>query len=385
MATGSTVRPCHRASGLSTSPRYAVASWLLASGICLLVFCSSALAQSTGGQWQETTYPRAEGNPCRADLFLLTDTGGIGGGFGRGDPHNHLMSVDFWDANTGWSCGNGGAFKTADGGLNWQRVKPRGGWYHVRLTGPQEVWLLQGYHGEANAHLYRSGDEGASWSEELTGKVRGFSDLQCRGPTRWVMCGDFPSYYSNDEGKTWNPVGVASAQKVAVPGDVPGLGPLGYVAYVVCHQGPKGLLKKTPDGGKTWKDVPLPVDLPMARCIFFATSLQGCLGFDGGRVLATADGGQTWEARNLPTDQRVMAMWFDALGRGFVSVDNTDFYHPRQTLYETLDAGKTWMPVLGGNKQINAIAACGTGQLWAVGNCPTVLPNDLVAIWSGRW
>lgn len=334
----------------------------------------------SGSQWQGATCLRASASMSRPARFLLTDTGGTGGGFGRGDPHNHLFDVDFCNPQIGWACGFGGVFRTEDGGLTWQRVKPRGGWYHVQMIGPQEIWLLEGFHGQAKAHLWHTTDNGRTWTESLPGQIRGSSDLVCRGPVRWVVCGDYPSWYSNDSGKSWTQISIGGTLKIAVPGDVPSGDGQGYVAYVLGHRGPQPTLRKSADGSRTWSDVPLPGDLPPPRCIFFATSEMGWIGMNDGQVLFTRDGGRTWRPRNLPTNQRAVTMWFDSWGRGFASVENSDHYHPAEAVYETHDGGNTWAAVLGGNKQINGFCALGSGRLWAVGNTPTVLPNDLVAI-----
>jgi hypothetical protein len=73
-------------------------------------------------------------------------------------------------------------------------------------------------------------------------------------------------------------------------------------------------------------------------------------------------------------------MWFDALGRGFVAVDNSDLYHVSDAMFRTLDGGRTWQPILSGYKQINRIFGLDANSVWAVGTEPTVVPNDLVAI-----
>ena len=118
-----------------------LASCLLLSGLVGII--GNPLAAAAEGQWQGVTYPRAAAEPSPSAHFFVTDTGGSGGGFGRGDPHHHLCSIDFWNRRLGWACGYGGVFKSEDGGLSWTRMKPVGGWVHVRLASPQDVWLLE--------------------------------------------------------------------------------------------------------------------------------------------------------------------------------------------------------------------------------------------------
>ena len=49
-------------------------------------------------------------------------------------------------------------------------------------------------------------------------------------------------------------------------------------------------------------------------------------------------------------------------------------------LYETFDAGKSWVVVLRGNPQINAIIGLDGRRVWAVGNKEGFTQNDVVAI-----
>ena len=124
-----------------------------------------AAAHNPGGVWQ--------GQPCiagaraaplssAASRFLVLDTGGSGGGFGQGDARDSLRDAFFWNEKLGWACGYGGVFKTEDGGLSWKRMKPRGDWQQLKMTGPEELWLLEGRHpgGPGMAWLWHSTDGG---------------------------------------------------------------------------------------------------------------------------------------------------------------------------------------------------------------------------------
>ena len=348
----------------------------LAAGTCL--------AQS---RWQGRTWPAATHPTQHAARFLALDTGGSGGGFGQGDIRQKLHGVCFWDERIGWTCGYGGVFRTADGGLTWTRMKRRGGWYHIEITGPDDVWLLEGFHGQGKAKLWHTADSGATWSEVMAGKLRGYADLYCRGRERWVLCGGYPSYRSSDGGRTWRREHFGGllhqANRIAISADRPTRD--GFVIYVLgAHKLQRRLIKST-DAGRTWQSLPLPQGTRHHRCrLFFATSRHGWVGGPDGLVLHTTDGGQTWERRDVPARQWVMDLWIDRFGRGFAAVDNSDYKRFKQTLYETRNAGRTWTPVLGGAKHVSAICALGPGRLWAVGDVPGYVPNDLVAILAGR-
>lgn len=359
-----------------------------------------------GGQWQGVSYLRAAAGLAQPDRFLVTDTGGSGGGFGRGDPHHHLSSIDFWNWRIGWACGGGGAFRTEDGGLSWTRMKPPGGWQHVRMTGPQEIWLLEQIWVDRKAvvRLWHSTDAGQGWQEALPGRLAGGACLYCRGNERWVFSGraDNVNFASSDGGTSWRRIDfqglLYGGTRLAIPADAltaadpPPNG--GFVVYVFGHRtGPnRSPLVKSTDGGHTWKHVSLPADFPAGShptAICFATSWKGWLGLAGGGLLFTPDGGRTWQRRNLPTDQTVTAIWMDQVGHGFAAVANGPSWGSandpyvgafQDAVFETWDEGKTWTPVLSGQKQINAFCAIDADHVWGAGLSPTNVPNDLIAI-----
>ncbi len=350
-------------------------------GACLLGLCGSVWAQS---QWQGTTYPLATSR-APASHFLIIDTGGSGGGFGQGDVRQKLHDVSFWNARLGWTGGYGGLFRTEDGGLTWQRMKPAGGWYHLAMTGPQEVWLVEGWHpgGYGRAFLWHTTDNGATWQEVEQGKIAGYADFFARANLRWVLTGDHPSLCSEDGGVTWREERFGGLlhgnSRIAIPGDVPTDG--GFTVYVAGHYQHKFRLVKSTDGGQKWSLLPVPEGaIGVGGALFFVTTQRGWVGGYAGEVAFTDDGGETWESRNLPTDQRVMSLWFDQSGHGFAAVVNTNIFRFRDTLYETHDAGRTWTPVMGGARFVEAIFALGPGQVWCVGDVPGFIQNDLVAI-----
>ena len=110
---------------------------------CLLIpICALGVSEDTGGQWQGTMQPWGTNQTASVHPFLVTNTGGEEAfGNPNGDIRDHLADADFWTEQLGWACGYGGVFKTVDGGLTWRRMKPRGGWYHIRMTGPNKIWL----------------------------------------------------------------------------------------------------------------------------------------------------------------------------------------------------------------------------------------------------
>ena len=302
---------------------------------------------SASGKWQSRRAVKSlQGRSAKdpKSQWLVLDTGGSGGGFGKGDIRQHLRDVFFWDKDLGWACGYSGVFKTVNGGISWTRKKQGSGWYHVEMTGPEEVWLLEGFHGKGKACLWHTADDGKSWQEIMPNTFKGYKDLYCRAGQLWVICGDFYSFRSTDNGKNWQKVKfgkLSGVYSIAIPADVPT--EEGYVMYAFGHSGRIPTLVKSIDGGKTWKNLKKPgaINNYLHSSLFFPNSQTGWFSGGKGKIFYTADGGKSWMNRSLPTDQRIQSIWFDQMGNGFAAVLNNSINRSKYTLYETNNGGKT--------------------------------------------
>ncbi|CAI9084870.1 hypothetical protein A7K73_09360 [Candidatus Methylacidiphilum fumarolicum] len=308
--------------------------------------------------------------------FIITNTQGIEK---ERSFTGQLLDIQFWDDQIGWTCGYGGVYKSKDGGKSWQKVKHEGGWYHVQLTGPREIWLLEGSHGKAWGRLWHSTNDGEIWEEILPGKLQGYGDLYCKGPVRFVLCNDFASHWSVDQGKSWKERTFFGSLKIAIPGDVKEKN--GFVIYLLGTKRPTPYLLKSLDSGETWNEVLLPLINSYPYSLFFATSWKGWIGLDGGKILYTEDGGENWQVYQLPTNRPVTALWFDPLGRGYAAVQNGNYLMLAESLFMTEDGGKSWKLVLSGAKQINALFGLNYRNIWGAGFCPTLpAATDLIVI-----
>lgn len=391
------------------------------------------LAASAGAEYDPWQGGRPEAARRHADMaasWLLLDTGGSGGMFGKGDLRSNLRDVAFWtDGRHGVAAGDAGAFYTSDGGLSWRRVRPhpRQAYpdesgiicYRAGISGPREIWVAEGKHPAIGRRLWHSTDAGESWedaAERFPGKFSSVWDLLVRGPNVWLLGGWEPraSYCSANGGQSWKRLDLPESFEpflTATPADQPkdtirtvyllGAGKAGQTRF------PR--LLRSDDGGETWREIPLPEprELPWhfnRATIAFATPEAGVLGLvasglnseghgkwtvESGAVasvLATEDGGRTWRRSLLPAGELyITALCLFPNGQGYAAVWNGFVAQqggPRNgpALYRTPDAGRSWEVALRGSRQFNAIFALDTRRVWSVGDVVGFAANDLVAI-----
>lgn len=131
--------------------------------------------------------------------------------------------------------------------------------------------------------------------------------------------------------------------------------------------GERGIVLLSDDGGKTWRQVPVPVSVGLTG-VRFVDAQHGWIVGHGGVVLASSDGGQTW-SKQLDGLAAAQLLLKDAQAAGDAKAqadaerlvaDGADkpfldavFYDARHGLvvgaynlaFETADGGKTWTPI----------------------------------------
>ena len=200
------------------------------------------------------------------DVLYTTDGGarwrrGVGA-FNAGD-------VDFLNESVGWAAHGGEspndddiAFKSTDGGRNWQQVAlPKVmTQFGVSVQDPNNIILVGGVYRAPTTGpvILRTTDGGQTWT-------------------------DVPHRYREHNRYQFYGVHFVSPTTGWVVGDV-------------------GIVLKTTDGGATWVDqsipsnwVPTPQDL---LDVSFADANNGWVVGWGGVIYHTTDGGRTWEQQN---------------------------------------------------------------------------------------
>ena len=258
-----------------------------------------------------------------------------------------LDDLHFLDADHGWVCtGDGGIYRTTDGGANWQLMHSDAARYFrcirfadaqrgfagtltsgavlLRTTDGGVTWstvtnlpdprpnalcglsvassqVIYGVGSYAGpARLIKSVDGGATWtSRDLAPFASTLVDVQFRSETEGFAVGSvgaFPSsnravvLHTTDGGVNWQQrfVGTRLGEwcwKISFP-----TAQVGYVS-LERFAGPMFLLK-TEDGGMTWSELPFPDHNEQG--VGFVTPDRGWVGGADNPTFGTTDGGATW-------------------------------------------------------------------------------------------
>jgi len=240
-----------------------------------------------------------------------------------------LLDVDFVDDQTGYAVGaEGVAYRTSDGGQNWQEV-------------PATTWKSQ-RSVEAVSVSPKSGDAAGS-QLRISESIASMFFLDAK--TGWAA-GDTP---------TGDSVNV------------------------------RGLLLGTTNGGATWTELTSPHGGPAIASavndIFFVSATEGwaaCGSLEEGEedlLLHTRDGGRTWERQNVASAQYVRAVHFTSPQRGYavgLTTDEVSQMPGPSKLLETSDGGATWKVALVADRSFYDITFSGARRGWAVGDRATV-------------
>lgn len=173
-----------------------------------------------------------------------------------------LQDIAAWDATRAVAVGNDGiVLVTADGGKSWADAgAPRSAIANKLLrvkAGPEgQAWAV----GEGGSLLRGSG-YGASWQRDAGNEDNAWNDIAVRGD-RVVVVGEF------------------------------------------------GRARLSTDGGRTWRELEMPVKSSLMSIAFRNDTEAVAVGLSG-VVLRSADGGQTWARENSPTGEHLYAVIWD--------------------------------------------------------------------------
>ena len=262
-----------------------------------------ALGVTTDGGYTWTTYDPAslEGavNPGISMVFPTTSTTAYLAAYKRPG-----------------SMGDGGLWKTVDGGATWTRINTSS-MYTDANSFPNLIYFFD--------------------------KNNGFSQGD-------PLYGEFEMYYTTDAGATWTPIDGANI-------DDPLAGEYGYTngyaaaGSTVWFTTNKGRIFRSTDQGHTWTAFQTPLTDFGGQAdggnITFANDNDGWIQRRNGELYQTTDGGETWTLMN-PTD-------FNAYGTDIAYIPGTtntliaseaDYNLPDYGTRISYDGGQTWTKIL---------------------------------------
>jgi photosystem II stability/assembly factor-like uncharacterized protein len=258
---------------------------------------SSVVRTTNGGtSWQSSTLPNATGSANRDICFVSTSVGYVSGSDGvwkstdGGSSWTKLTvtgmaggqsSIWFRDANIGifaeGNAGNGIAsfFSTTDGGSTWGVVYDTSTSLDAAVGG---ITYMNGkfYVAGGNGNLWRSSDDGATWTRFNTGSNGWQEDLISFGGKLYIASADGTSYSITGGGKVlFNTTSDVAWGNVAWSSTIM----WGVTMYTssngwACGEGGKAY--RTTDGWSTWSDRSCGID-PLAHIddIWFADATHG--------------------------------------------------------------------------------------------------------------
>jgi photosystem II stability/assembly factor-like uncharacterized protein len=135
--------------------------------------------------------------------------------------------------------------------------------------------------------------------------------------------------------------------------------------------GAYGMILRTTDGGKSWKDKGPQLDNPRSFHLNSITRITGgalVIAGEAGQIFVSVDNGDTWERRESPYEGSL----FGALGTG--GENEVLVFGLRGNTFKSTDLGKNWKLVPNeGGTTLNDGAVADDGRITLVGNSGAVL------------
>ena len=293
-----------------------------------------------------------------------------------------LSDVIFVDSLNGWTCGNK-TLRTTDGGSTWDivfedpndvlsaissiecwimdsdvidgpfghKIKKtiNGGNSWQDLNCSVEKWLedilfingLKGWCVGANGIIIFSEDGGNNWEIQHEG-IRGFSldGTFSSKEVGWMTASTFdqtsrPLYRSTDGGNSWNVYIDEGYVLFNVPFFCDSLH--GWIS------GTKSTLKRTQDGGVTWQDLSMPLEVSLTHYYFIDSQIGYGTGETRAPLLKTENGGLSWKL--IYNDQefgylRIFDIFFSDENHGWIITESRNL--DVGEIWNTEDGGITW-------------------------------------------
>lgn len=293
---------------------------------------------------------------------------------------NVVTDLVVLDKTTAIATGTlGSVMKTTDAGLTWQTLKSGEDiWYNsLSVVGTQNIWVTG-----PNEFVTSSTDGGKSWKSQKVGKIGYFYKVQFFDENNGLVAGAaiisetqveaiYQLFVTSDGGKTWK-------EKNASLGFFPmemyfTTKNDGFAIVKNDEKTGKDRFVKTVDGGKTWVDVK-ELDNAILSTMSFPDSKNGSIIAEmpvskGEKptsklvLFRTNDGGKSWKQETLPIDvvanlnKESHTIYFKDTKTGWIIKANESDGGVQNQVFRTDDGGKNWKKVYTSDESgVNKIA-----------------------------
>jgi photosystem II stability/assembly factor-like uncharacterized protein len=274
----------------------------------------------------------------------------------------HLHSVYFFDALTGWVVGDAGKIlKTTNGGTNWiPETSPSTG----DLLSVYFVTSLSGWAVGSSGDIIATGNGGTTWVLQSTGSTSALNSVFFMSAlTGWAV-GEFLTILKTTNGGT-NWLSLLSGS-VSLKSVVFTTLTTGYIS------GSGGYVSKTTNGGTNWTVYNSNVSYDLYS-IHFPNSGASTTGYTVGMgspsppILKSTNSGVNWTIQPVPLGNALTSVYFADLSTGWAAGWIGSIMH-------TTSGGANWTDQLSGtSNSLRSIYFANSLTGWAVGDAGTIL------------
>jgi photosystem II stability/assembly factor-like uncharacterized protein len=285
-----------------------------------------------------------------------------------------------------WASGSNGVILQSNTRTGWARLHVNGGemldFRSIQAFDEKTAYVMSSGEGE-KSRIYKTADGGQNWTLQFTGNRQSFflDALVCDSPTHCLALSDPVDgrfvIVATSDGEKWRPLAehampLALKDEGAFAASGTCLVVYGNNIYFVTG-GPAARLFHSPDHGRMWSAIPLPIASGADGTGAFSIARHGrnmiVVGGDyknldrHERVAAySRDAGRTWKlAEQSPAGYRSAVAWLDDHTIAAVGPTGEEISE---------DGGVRWKP--NGSLNLNALAALDLSNAWATGANGTI-------------
>ena len=301
------------------------------------------------------------------------------------DFYYDLNSVCFPNKDTGWVCNLKGAFKTTNGGLNWN-FQQFSNAYSIFFIDTQTGWMVG-----LGGNIYKTTNGGLTWEHPIIGQG---GSLYCvyfnTSNYGWAIgdIWDIPTQKSYgiicktiDGGDNWEKYYTRTNEVLRSVYFVD----QNYGWIVGGNSGGDPIILNSTDGGNSWQYQESGINNNLYDC-YFTDQQTGFAVGELGTILKTTDGGINWEANSIEN--------CDIYAIDFVNPDvgwliGKNYRSTYGVILKTTDRGDNWtFQPISTNYDLNSLffldenngwfvgRGVGTGMVLKYGDTPTLVGNN---------